>query len=112
MVETQTITLSEAVSAQPHGIVLAFREYVDGVSKNSGMHTYYVPKCLVTDSAGWGHSVSWAHHNGNYFVCKYLYISDTTIKGNALNNDSGTKASPSGITPTNNRIVLWKVYGV
>lgn len=112
MVETQTITLSEAISAQPNGIVLLFREYVDGVSKNSGLHTYYVPKTVITDGAGWGHSISWAHHNGNYYICKYLYINDTTIKGNALNNDSGTAMSPSGITPTNNRIILWKVYGV
>ena len=110
---TQTVTLSEAVSAQPHGIVLVFREYVPGQgAKDSGLHTYFVPKQVVADAEGWGHSISWAHHNGSYYITKYLYIHDTTITGNALNDVTDTSRSPSGLTVTSERSVLWKVIGI
>ena len=112
MYENQTVTLKEAISDQPTGIVLVFREIKDGALQNSGLHTYFVPKLLVQEAPNYGHSISWAHYNGNHFVCKYLYINDTTIKGNEYNDDSGTTMSPSGITVTNNKVVLWRVYGV
>lgn len=112
MYENQTVTLKEAISAQPTGIVLVFREIKDGSLQNNGLHTYFVPKLLVQEAPNYGHSISWAHYNGGHFVCKYLYINDTTIKGNEYNDDSGSTMSPSGITVTNNKVVLWRVYGV
>lgn len=111
-----TITLSEAVSAQPNGIVLLFQEfdYSNTVTlQNSGLHTYYVPKEVVARFPGTGHSITWAHHSGvNFFIQKYLYINDTTIIGNDYNWSGETMQNTSSVRFSNASSMLTYVIGV
>ena len=113
MTASQTATLAETITSQPLGIVLVFRECnTSGGMMTAGFHTYFVPKQVITDTndGGHGHIISW-NHMGRA-VYKYLYISNAKIVGHAHNDNGNTVGSPSNITSTNNRAVLWKVYGV
>ena len=85
---SQTATLSEAVSAQPNGIVLVFSRYQDGVEQNWGFESFFVPKHLVATHAAQGSYFS-SNQLGRPW-CKYIYISDTELRGNADNTISGT----------------------
>lgn len=105
MKSDQTITLSEAVSAQIHGIVLIWSGYSSGAATETNFTSFFIPKEYVKSFSG----------RGMYFDCsvgmsKYVYISDTSIAGNARNNASGTTSS--GISYTNTAFVLRRVIGV
>lgn len=108
---TQTATLSEAVSAQAHGIVLIFSAYLNGASKDFHWTTHFVPKYLVTKDGGGGTNflMSGAGDFADY-AAKYLYINDTVIAGHANNKGAGTGAC--GITYNNTAYVLRYVIGV
>lgn len=106
----QTATLSEAVAAQPNGIVLVFSEYYDGAATNTAFHTIFVPKKVVSSHGGVGHCIQMSTSNLAYFATKYLYISDTKIAGHANNELTG--ASTCGITRTCNRFVMRYVIGI
>ena len=84
---SQTATLSEAVSAQPNGIVLVFSRYQDGVAQDWGFEHYFVPKYVVATHAAQGSYFS-SNQNGRPWS-KYIYISDTTLKGNDDNTNDG-----------------------
>lgn len=84
---SQTATLSEAVSAQPNGIVLVFSRYQDGVEQNWGFESFFVPKQLVATHPAQGSYFS-SNQNGRPWS-KYIYISDTTLKGNNDNTNDG-----------------------
>lgn len=106
-----TITLSEAVSSQPHGIVLCFSRYSSSTAQNYHWSTHYVPKAKVKSNPGAGQSFL-LPDDGTFalFAAKYLYINDTTIAGNDVNTKTGTGSS--GITYTNGGYVLRYVIGV
>lgn len=106
----QSITLSEAVSAQVNGIVLVWSYYESGAAKDFNFQCHFVPKWLVKNYAGKGSDYALANHTGNVLGHKYLYISDTTITGNDYNDD-GTVAG-SRATYTNTAFVLRAVIGV
>lgn len=109
----QRITLSEAVSAQPNGIVLVFSRFVpsSATAENNNFYTFFVPKVQVANHAGAGHTFVMATTlTFDEMASKYLYINDTTISGNDNNALIGT--SPSGIKYANNRFVLRYVIGV
>lgn len=110
MQASQTATLSEAVSKQKNGIVLVFTEYISGASGNSAFHCFFVPKMQVQLQPDKGHTFTLATGKFGYMATKYLYISDTAIRGHADNNTTGT--GTSGITYTNNRFILRYVIGV
>lgn len=110
MTSGHTVTLSEAVSSQVNGIVLVFSEYYDGVSKNQSFVCRFVPKSTVASHSGSGHVFGMSTSNLSYYATKYLYISDTTIKGHDNNNKS--IAGSCGITATTGRFVLRYVIGV
>lgn len=111
MTAGHTATLSEAVSDQANGIVLLFSRYSDGTAQNYHFQPHYVPKSQVINHPGVGHSFLLTS-DGSFSImaCKYLYVNDTSIAGNAVNNTTGT--GTSGIKYTNNAYVLRYVIGV
>ena len=110
MSDTQSITLSEAVTAQPNGIILAFSYYdANGTVQNYNWNYFFVPKYHVAQNPGTGCNFMIANNKFGVVTNKYLYINDTTITGAAGNVATGTA---SGITYANNRYVLRRVIGV
>lgn len=110
MQESHTITLSQKISEQPNGIVLVFSEYEGGEAKNYMFQHKFIPKYTVAAHSGVGHCIMLCNNTLNVLAAKYLYITDTTIKGHANNTSTGT--ATSGVVYTNNRFVLRYVIGV
>lgn len=108
MTEGHTANLTEAIRLQKHGIVLVFSYYNGADDTNYDWQSFYVPKTLVTLSTS-GHGFNLISRNFSAIAHKYLYISDTSIKGHASNNATGTT---NGITYANNKFVLRYVFGV
>lgn len=108
MTAGHTATLTEAVSAQPNGIVLVFSAYNGADDSNFGWETFFVPKQLVALSTA-GHTFILGRGKFTYTGTKYLYIYDDRITGHADNNASGTS---NGITYNNSKFVLRYVIGV
>ena len=110
MNQNQTITLSQAVSAQQTGIVLVFSEYNTSTQTpgNSMICSHFVSKHTVSVMGGCGHYFN-QFSNWAGAMCKYLYISNTTIRGHSVNDDTGAYA---GITYDNTIYVLRYVIGV
>lgn len=108
MTSGHTATLTEAVSAQPHGIVLVFSAYESSTDTNYGWQCFFVPKQLVALSTS-GHTFELSRGKHTRKGTKYLYIYDTYISGHDDNNLTGTS---NGITYANNKFVLRYVIGV
>ena len=107
---SQSVDLTDTpISSQPHGIVLVWSIYENGSPQNWGFVEHFVPKEIVSLHGGGGHNFMMATTDFGSVACKYLYISDTTISGNANNTASSTG---SGISFTNSRYVLRYVIGV
>lgn len=106
-----TVTLSEAVSKQKHGIVLVFSRYSDDAAQNYHFSTHFIPKYQITKHGGCGHLFMMST-DGTFglFAAKYLYIHDTKIVGNDVNTAEATGAC--GIKYTNYGFVLRYVIGV
>lgn len=107
---SQTAALSEAISKQPHGIVLVFSAYSDGTGKDYNFQSFFVHKNLVSNHSEKGHCFILAASRFTNMATKHLYISDAEIKGSDENELTGTLAS--GITYSNNAYVLRYVIGV
>lgn len=107
----QTITLSEAVSAQPHGIVLVFSGYGSSgdVVYDNGFTSFFVPKSVVANFPGAGHDFSAADTTFTYIWSKRLFINDASITGRAENTSISTN---NGVTYDNTSRVLRYVIGV
>ncbi len=108
MTAGHTANLTEAISAQPHGIVLVFSAYESSSDTNYGWQCFFVPKTLVALSTS-GHTFELSRGKHTRKGTKYLYIHDTYITGHDDNNLSGTN---NGITYANNKFVLRYVIGV
>lgn len=110
-IATQTVALSEAVTKQPHGIVLVWSYYDpdSGTADNSGWNFHFVPKHQVAKRNGRGVSAMCADLDFDWFASKYLYISDTKIVGHARNNQTRTVCD---VNVYNNRFALREVLGV
>ena len=110
---SQVATLSEAVSAQPHGIVLVFSrcDASNGTPLEWGWTTHFVPKEIININAKSSGQSFMMSDNALFesVCCKYLYIGDTSIGGNDNNIATGTK---NGITYANNAHMLRAVIGV
>lgn len=108
MLGYQTITLSEAISAQPHGIILVFSGYSSG-ALDSSFNTFVVSKQQVALFPDCGHTFLLGINAGfSKIGAKYLKFTDTKISGDATNGTTGTN---NGITYTNNYFVLRYVIG-
>lgn len=103
----QTVNLSGLVSNQPHGIVLVWCYYdaAEKTAKNQDFVYRFVPKYHVSAVAGCGF---WTSDFGAG-LCKYAYVHNNKITGNAVNYGSGTR---NGITYNNTKYVLRYVIGV
>lgn len=99
----QTITLSEAVSAQPHGIVLVFGYNVANSSQN--WNHVFVPKAHTM-----GGGVDCLIASNGTIYHKYCYVSNTTVRGYTKNNN--TAASFNGSTVDMTYLTLKYVIGV
>lgn len=107
MNENQTASLNENVSNQKTGIVLIFSSYENGQSQNYGWYEYFIPKTIVSLQPGGGHSILIPDNNATYGAkaAKYLYVSDTQIRGNVYN--VGTHGNLN-----NSSVVLRYVIGI
>lgn len=108
MTGDHTANLTEAISAQRHGIVLVFSAYESSSDTNYSWQCFFVPKQLVALSTS-GHTFTLDRGKFSRTGTKYLYIYDTYIKGHDDNNLTGTA---NGITYANNKFVLRYVIGV
>lgn len=113
--DSNTITLSEAISAQQSGIVVVFNPYTSTSSALTyGFICHFIPKQLLTSvvpsvNSVLGVTVVLAEGKFSSVATKFLRITDTTINGSADNTASGTA---NGITYNNNRYALRYVIGV
>lgn len=109
---SQTLSLSEPVSEQDNGIVLVWSSYNPGSGGSAGQAvdygwcTDFIPKSAVPlagDGKGW----ELVHiREGSGVVYKYVYVSDTQVKG----NDANGNASFNGMD--NRQKVLRYILGV
>lgn len=109
MSASHEITLLEAVSKQPNGIVLVFSHYDGTSAQNYNFSSHFVHKSLVAKHPSGGSMFLMMNANFSSVGSKYLYISDTKISGNDNNASSGTN---NGITYNNRNFVLRYVFGV
>lgn len=108
---SQTASLSQNVTAQENGIVLAWSAYTSGSgSQNMDWHYHFIPKHHVNNHAGTGIKCIMATAGLGLFCVKYVYVYNNQIKGYANNDKSGTGAC--GIKYDNTRWVLRYVIGV
>ena len=105
---------AEAVSYthldQPHGIVLVFSAYENGAAADWGFSTFFVPKEYVNKHSGKGMDFPMGTATFGVMANKYLYVGNSTIRGNDTNKQSGT--GTSGIKYENGYYVLRYVLGV
>ena len=101
------ITLNESISAQPHGIVLAWSYYTVSTStvQNHDWHYTFVPKYHIVAHSGGG--VTCPLTVEGTVRRKYLYIKDKSITGNANNTNASY-----GTGVDNRAFVLREVIGV
>lgn len=106
-----TVNLSQAVSAQLNGIVLVFSpiDTSTNTPNDFGYICKFVPKWYVANKSGKAIQFELTHSKFSKMSTKYLYISDTQIKGHADNTLSGTN---NGISYNNKLFVLRAVVGV
>ena len=108
MTSSHTAHLSEAVSAQPNGIVLVFCAYNGRDDTNHSWQSFFVPKQLVALSTA-AHTFTLSSGKFTYVGIKHLYINNTSITGHADNILTGTS---NGIRYTNDKFILRYVIGV
>lgn len=111
---SDTITLNEPINKQASGIVLIFSLYRDGKAEDVSVHSFFVSR--VQTQYLFGGAVCpnlfmmGINSNLSIFGSKYVYISNTTLRGFSGNTSSGT--SQCGITFDNSKFVLRYVLGV
>lgn len=104
----QTATLSEAVSTQPNGIVLAWSAYENGAAANYNWSYKFIPKQhVINHEAATVLSGELGLYQADHFA-KKVAVRDTTITGVADNWATYT----SDITWYNSSYVLRYVIGV
>lgn len=108
MAATHTVTLSEKVSQQAHGIVLHWQAYLDGAKQNYDHCFRFIPK---TFRSGYGTALVLANRTMNNVCVKYIYVSDDHLTGHA-DNSADKSTATSGITKNPKYFVLTEVLGV
>lgn len=106
----QQSTLSAAVSAQPHGVVLAWSAYSGNTVYDYDWYYMFIPKHHIANHANAGiGSGLMASSDGSKIGRKYIYLYDTVVVGNDYNTSTATASS---ITFNNSYWVLRYVIGV
>lgn len=109
MFASQTATLSEAVSMQQNGIVLTFAADDSSTDDpNTEFSSHFVPKGLIAQKLDRGHTFNVS--SGWALGTKYLYINDTQVRGNDINQKG--ESVVGGATFNNAYFVLVRIYGV
>lgn len=105
----QSATLSRKVSEQRSGLVFVWSAYEGSTQYNSYWSAFFVPKQIVAAASGtgWEFDLDPSDRKG---MAKYLYISDTKVTGNKVNNTRGT--TPGGRVFDNLLYVLRYIIGV
>lgn len=109
MTDAHTVTLSESVQSQHHGIVLIFSRY-EGGTQNNNWRSFFINKMFISAHQGNTHTFDLVGDQWNNVATKYLIINNTQVKGHASNVKTGT--GNSGIKYDNGNWVLRYVYGV
>lgn len=109
MTASHTANLSESVSKQPHGIIIAFSAYTSSTAQNHNWVYHFVPKHHTSNHGGAGINFPMSNNSYSHIATKYLYVSDTKITGNDGNK---TDSAGSGVDYDNNYWVLRYVIGV
>lgn len=99
-----------SIANQTNGIILVFSYYTNGESAEREFQCFFVPKYLISKQSGNGHRFTMVYGLLSSFCVKYLYITNTTIKGHENNNKSGTASS--GVKYNNANFVLRYVIGI
>ena len=111
MSNSQTATLSAAISDQTNGVVLLWSYYVDEAVDDSNFCSFFIPKQFVSSHNGKGIGMFMTNDTMSIAASKYVYVSDTSIKGHS-NNSSEAATKTCGITSTPKKFVLRYVVGV
>lgn len=103
-----TLYLTEAISAQPSGVILVWSIYEETDRPADYDFSYtFVPKLHAINHSGKGMCVSHLAEDGH--MAKYIYVSDTTITGIASNSETKTF---DNVSIKNDKFVLRYVIGV
>ena len=90
MTASQTVILSEAVSAQPTGVVCVWSRYSNG-ALNQSFVFHFVPKVFVAWHNGVGHAqMMCRYQTTTTYAIKYIYIHDDNIVGHNSNTDGNS----------------------
>lgn len=109
--DTQTASFSGRVSEQKNGIVLVWSRYADGEgAKDDQFICSFVPKKIVAQKEGKGHTFTLFANSFSNVSAKYVYISDNRLTGHVNNTETGTSAI--GLKYNNKYFCLRYVIGV
>ena len=111
MSSTTEITLSESISSQMFGIVVVFKRYDASSGQSFHYNSFFIPKGLVQLEGGGGWSCTMVSE-WIYLSCKYLYITDTKIKGHTMNTTEKGDVGTTGFILNNNIYKLCYVFGI
>lgn len=109
MTSSHSASLSEKVSEQTSGIVIAWSRYSGGQVGNYEWVVNFYPKQMVALRPGDGYSVVLNSETFGKVGGKYIYIHDDHITGHDNNETNGTN---NGITYNNRDWVMRYVIGV
>lgn len=109
----QSLTFSEKLSQQQHGVVLVFSRYASSGVQNYAYSCHFIPKMIFTAMSNTSANMNLIMGTAGfeYVAGKSLTITDTGITGSDTNNATGT-STLSGITYNNGMFALRYVIGV
>ena len=110
MKDGQEISLSDAISNQLTGIILAWSAYENSSAENYDWNYVFVPKEHALRHSGAGVAMLLISGTGWTRGSKYVYIFDNKITGHANNNKVSTEENGWIVNPSG--FVLRYVYGV
>lgn len=111
---SQSVTFSEKLSQQQHGVVLVFSRYATTGEQNYAFSSHFISKLFVSTAGGTSGvntNLIMATTKFDYVAGKTLTITDTGISGHADNTATG-KNETSGIYYYNDKFALRYVIGV
>lgn len=111
MTAEHTVTLSEKISDQSHGVILVWWGFNPSTQTLVGgpVSTQVIPKALISENKGTLFHQDMHYGSFSYSGTKITNIFDDRIVGNSTNVATGTGGS--GIKYSNNRFVLSYVIG-
>lgn len=109
MNQNQTASLTDAISAQPHGIVLVWSKYDANGASNTGFAYHFIPKYHASTHNGSSVFLTMGALGASVIGSKCLYIHDTSLTGHSINAATGTDCN---VKYTNTYWVLRYVIGV